>query len=470
MRNRNNVQIQKLLKDYAVPLVWLVLIILLVGSYFFWGAEEPTVNTNENQIGLDVGLDTPDTEAYITYSGDEYNKKIEGAISMYKGEKVQVKSGTVTLSSTDYGNFRLGKLWELKFEETGNLSLYSSDLWVKNTLPIVVDMRYAKVNIGQSSVVNLTQNEAGSTIYNVSWFVEVFNIAGKSTVIAKGQKITILRSESAKEDVDITLAKDDIDDYFMASDWFLKNGGDAIVAADKKEEMSGTWATGTWATATGATQAATITLTNLQDEQTVKESVISVSGTVGNPEVAFVSIANQKVPVRETDFGFELKGVQLTQKTNDIILKTYDGSGNLIGKYPYTIYLEGTAAATGPKDLFDVKNFSLDASKFKFIAPKSNPLTTTERILTIEGMVPANTVEKIDVNGFVLTKFPSGGTYWKYHVNADYGNLKDGLNIYEVKYMGKDGVVLHKNAFTIIKETEGQKPVNDETATGTTVQ
>lgn len=466
MRNRNSVQWQKVLKDYAVPLVGVLLIMILVGSYFFWDSSEDVDLEKENQIGLLITLDTPESEVYVTYPGNEDKKKVEWSVSLYKWEKIDVKSWNISLSAQWIGEFRLGRWGELKFEEDGNFKLYSSDLWVKNSAPITVNMKYAKVNVGESSVLNLTQNEANSTIYHLSWFVEVTNLAGKNTVLWKWQKVTISSADSTKTDLDLTLSKEDIDDYFKISDWFLKNNGESYLTQQTPDTAS--WATATWTTSTGAKDAgAPVMFINFQDEQTFKESPISIWGKINDVKVAFVSMWSQRVPVRETDQGFEIKGIILDQKINDLVFKTYDGSGNILSKYAYTAYYEwANVTPTTPKGLFEVKNFSLDASKFSFINPKQNPLTTTERILTIEWMVPGNTVDKIDVNWFVLTKFPSGGTYWKYHVNADYGNLKEGLNVYEVKYIAKDGSVLHKNAFTIVKKSE-EKVVSDEASTAT---
>ncbi len=242
MRYRHSTNWQKLIKDYAVPIVGLLLILLLIVSYSFSGGSTDTENQIENKTLMSVSLDTPTTEAYVTYPEDNYKKKIEGSATLYKGEKINVTSGGVTLSGSGAGVFHLDKGGELKFQEDGSLALYSSDLWVKNTSPMTINMSYAKVNIGENSTMNLSQNEVGSSVYHLAGFVEVANIAGKNTVLPKGQKITILSKDTAKTDVDLSLLKEDIDDYFKASDWFLKNGGDSVVALVEAK------------TATGATQ------------------------------------------------------------------------------------------------------------------------------------------------------------------------------------------------------------------------
>jgi len=44
-------------------------------------------------------------------------------------------------------------------------------------------MRFAKLNIGEGSVLNLTQNDVLSTVYLLSGFVEVANLAGENTIL-----------------------------------------------------------------------------------------------------------------------------------------------------------------------------------------------------------------------------------------------------------------------------------------------
>lgn len=49
MRYRHSTNWQKLIKDYAVPIVGLLLILLLIVSYSFSGGSTDTENQNENK-------------------------------------------------------------------------------------------------------------------------------------------------------------------------------------------------------------------------------------------------------------------------------------------------------------------------------------------------------------------------------------------------------------------------------------
>jgi hypothetical protein len=56
----------------------------------------------------------------------------------------------------------------------------------------------------------------------------------------------IARADAAKEEIDISLQKEDLDDYFKASDWFIKNNGEIYLI--KKKDSTGTGSTGTGGT------------------------------------------------------------------------------------------------------------------------------------------------------------------------------------------------------------------------------
>lgn len=162
---------------------------------------------------------------------------------------------------------------------------------------------------------------------------------------------------------------------------------------------------------------------------------------------------------------FEIKEFSLNNKVNDLVIKIYDSSKQLLSKQILTIYYSWGKEVSISK--FKVENFSLDATKFQFIFPKENPYTTFTDLVTIEWKVPPGIVEKIEVNGYALQKFPRNWSYWKYHANKDFGNLKEWLNIYKIEYYWTGWKLLHSNAFSIIKKikvVEKKKEVfSDET-------
>jgi hypothetical protein len=73
-------------------------------------------------------------------------------------------------------------------------------------------------------------------VYLLSGTAEVRNLAGVEAVLAPGQKIAISRLDASQENVDLSLLKEDIDDFFQSTDWFIKNGGSAYLLDDEENE------------------------------------------------------------------------------------------------------------------------------------------------------------------------------------------------------------------------------------------
>ena len=77
-------------------------------------------------------------------------------------------------------------------------------------------------------------------------------------------------------------------------------------------------------------------------------------------------------------------------------------------------------------------------------------------------------MSKITVNGFTLKQFIANWTDWRYHANVEFWNLKEWMNVYEVKYFDSSWKMIHSNTFFIKKvEEESSSTYTDEaTVTG----
>lgn len=448
MRQKNN-SFLSVLKDYTVPLVWFWIILLIIYFSFFSSSQE---DTSTQGTWFPIMLSSVSDEAYIESAG-EVRKKVEWSdMKLLSWEKISVKEGSVKLSDPTIWDFHINRLWEFKYLEDKTFILYSSDVWIGSKVPLEIDVIFGVVNISANSYVNLIKNEVATTIYVLNGSAEVKNKPGKSTVVGSGQKITILVDEAQKDDIDLALKKEDIDTTFKMSDWYIKNNGDSYL---NSLSSSGTMsATGglisSWSlSASGAVQSLQrlISVDNLVDEQTFSEPTIVINGTYSSSEIANIKLNSQDAILDRDEKRFSIKDFPLTSSSNELVFKVYNASNELLWKYPYTVYLKWWKES----NQLDVKNFSLDSKDFKFISPKTNPFTTSEDVVMIEGIVPAKTVSYIIVNDFRLWKFPKNGTYWKYFANVKSDNLKEGLNVYEVKYYDANDKVLHTNAFTIIK-------------------
>jgi len=405
---------------------------------------------------LEVSLDTPDTEGYIIYTW--WNKtKLEWKISMYKTEKLSVAKGSLSIKSKT-ADLVLNKLWELKYNEDWTYTLYSSDLWVKTNSWINIEMRYAKVSSDWSSVFSLSQNEVASTIYVVSWVVKVQNLAWKEAFLQKGDKLVIMRNNTNDDKSDLSLSKEQIDDYIKTDDWFVKNNWNYYLSLSwtnisSSWSLSYSWSTLSWYVLWNDISGSSyLSFNNIFDEQEVNTNSLDIEWTILSDMVYRIEINGKNVELNNNSKTFSLRWLKLESKTNDLVYKIYDEWNKLITKWVITIYYSGWNSSNN-QSLAKVENYPILSSPlYQILSPKQNPYTTSDDIVRIEWTVPSWIVEKIVVNDFELRKFPKYWSYWSYFANSQFWNLKDWVNIYKIQYFGAWGKILYENNFTIIKE------------------
>ncbi len=468
---RSNNKVIKNFKDYLAPIVIVVIILIFVLNYIFsWSEQKINTNTNSNPINLT--LSSSDDEGYIVYSW--WNKtKIEWSLQLYKSEKVQVANWSANLKNNN-SELVLNKLWELSYNDDESWTLYSSDLWVKTASWISLEMRYAKVNSTNASVFSASQNEVASTIYVVSWNVEVRNLAWKSTTLQSGEKIVIMRNSASDENSDLSLSKEQIDDYTKKDDWFLKNNWAGYLSANNTSSwsLSSSWVTlsNTWSFSYNNY----ISFSNLYDETEVSSDSINVEWTILDDNVYKVEINWQNADIDTTNKTFKLKNLKISSRVNDLVYKVYDDSSRMLYKWIITVYYsKGSASTTtwtNSSTLAQVENYPITNSPlYQIISPKQNPYTTSDDNVRIEWNVPAKTIEKIVINDFQLQKFPAYWTYWYYFANSEFWNLKPWINIYKIQYFWAEGKLVYENIFTIVKEAKvTQTSTATETNSGTT--
>lgn len=449
MRRRHNNNITKTLKDYAVPLVALFLIIILAFSVFSWWNNDNSDQTNlsENMTWANLEFNSDDTEVYIEYSWWD-RKLVENNTSLYKWEKVIVKNGSVSIDFPILAKVNLDKMWELEYREDGSLYLDSSSLWLESKTNLKVNLRYWTVEVDEWWVINLNQNEVQSTFYSLDWLVEVSNLAWKSSLLQKWQELSILVADASSDDIDLSSLKQDFSDYFKASDWYIRNGWDFYLNNSWDEESS-----------TGSTQNKTIlwainnyiSFDNLTDESQVTTDVLNISWKYNSDMISKISLNWIDAILDIDNKTFVFKDVSLNSSVNDLVFKVYDLDDEILSKVVYTIYTS-LSSSSSSSNFWTVKTFDIDASKFVFSEPSTTwTYSTYESQVTIKWSVPAWIVSSITVNGYKLWSF--NWTTWRYHAWADYNTLKDWTNIYEVKYFDSNWKVIYENYFTIIKKT-----------------
>jgi len=447
------------LKDYLVPIIWGILLLLLFWSIFSGDTTSNTpINENENRTPTNITFITPETEAFIVYPGDNTEPASNNS-SLYKWESVIVKEWTVIISPNDSTDITLNKIAELKYEDTNSYALYSSDAWIESDDTLSIAMRYASVSTGNNSVVSLTQNEAVSTIYVLAWSAKVTNLWGSTTSLIKGQKVSVSRQDAAKWDIDLASEKAEIDSYFKSSDWFIENEGYITL---QKEETTDSDTTLSWSTLTGDSSWRYINFDNLSDEASVSTSSLDISGTIVSESVGALTIDGKQADIL-SDNSFSIDGIILNSSVNDLIVKVYDTNQNILEKKVYTIYtseireadsanisIPTSSSSSGGSNPNNITSFDVDGTDFGFTAPSvTGKFSTSGSEITIRGITTAEDITGVQVNGFDLASF--NGSTWRYHAFTRFDTLVDGTNQYKVDYF-RDGKIVYTDYYTIVKK------------------
>ncbi len=456
---RRHSNLQNTFKDYFVPIIGWVLIIILLYSFFNGNKTTSTsININENKIPAKISFWSPDTEAFISYSWKN-QEKITESQSLYKWETLIVKEWSVSLNSANGTRINLNKIAELKYEEDGSYSLYSSDAWFELKDDTNISMKFANIQARADSVLSLTQNEAGSTIYILSWSAKVANLAGRETLLIKWQKISISRQNAANKDIDLGSEKSNIDSYFKGSDWFIENKGHIILqqndednskkdSEEKKSSQVSSWRY--------------ISFDSLRDEMSIKGNSLNISWKILSESVGSITINNRQVNISTTTKSFSLDSLSLSQSVNDIVVKIYDTDKNIIKKSVYTVY---TSSQNNPSTSRPLSQWSttydVDATDFRFTDPSNTgKFSTTSSEVTIRGITSAKGISRVEVNGFKLASF--NGSTWRYHAFKRFETLEEGTNQYRIDYFWEDGKIVYTDYYTIVKKSASQSPKKEK--------
>jgi len=451
-RNRNN-NLSKSLKDYAVPLIWLVLILILLFSVFSGWDNTKTQDNNKNIVSntweIQVSLDWEDSKAYIIY--ESWKKVlIEDTISLQKSEKISVESWDVTIDFPFFAKMKLKENWEIAYKEDGSIFLESWNLWVESMSNIDIFMKFAEISIPSGDIVNLSQNDIESVIYSIDWNILVSNLAWKSVQLKSLEKLSIKSKDSTSNEINLDSEKKQIDDYFKLSSWFKQNGWDDLLNNKIENNLSWTWLLDKKINLKSSNDL--ISFDNLQDESYVKTDKIDVVGRYSPLKVWKITINNNETKLDSELWTFSLKWFLLNSKTNDLVIKIFDKDSNLILKKVMTIYTNKVLNTSNTLVLNKkLENFPVKATDFIIYEPtKTGKLTTTSGQITIRWIVKNKNVDSVIVNDYKLKSY--NGSTWRYHAFTTQWTLKNGANNYEIKYLDKDWKLIYKEYYSIYKE------------------
>lgn len=451
-RYRKQNTLQNTLKDYIVPIIWGIIILLLLIRFFSWGNDELNNNVWDTNIAswIDITFLNDSTEAFIAF-GNNSQEQISQETDLFAGETITVREWVVELSESSGTKINLNRIAEFTYNSDNNYSLKSSDAFLTLNQDSSISMRYAVIDAPAGSVLSLTQNEAGSTIYVLAGNTKVANLAWVDTTLTAWQKISISRINASNEDIDLSSEKTDIDSFFKTSDWFLDNDWHIILENSIKtatsdeniEEWDIAWSEGNY-----------ISFSNLQDELSTESANLEVTWNINSDEVEIITINNQQVTRSGESFSYT---IPLKNGINDIVVKIFSTNKDILEKNVFTIYSSANSSTAQNTNINSTINsgvttYDVNANDFGFTEPSVTwKYTTNFWEVTIRGITTAEGISKVEVNGFELGSF--NGSTWRYHAFQRFETLEEGTNQYKVDYYWNDWNIVYTDYFTIVKQS-----------------
>jgi hypothetical protein len=391
---------------------------------------------------------------------------------------LKVSQWLVTLSGTGM-KIILDRSSEIDYQRKDDMKMNQFDLkngnaWVELSSmksEVFVLKNFQLMSSSDDSVLMLTQNAVSSSVAVLQWKVSLSTNVSSLTISA-GDMVTLFAQDSEKSDLSDRIQP--ISDALKSSSLALSQGVDDFIKAIAMRSSTTSGATLASddtivaLSSTGAPIASGsvlfwkyLEITSPKDGSTVNKSIVTVTGKVYSESIVKVLI-NEKQAIIGKDATFSLADVSLGSLQNTILYKALNAQGKILDSGYITVKNPTGVAPVAAKQS---TNFLLANEKLYYITePKTNPYQTTEKQVTIRGVVPKWKVKSIQVNGYTLKQFLPYSTTWRYTASKDGGNMGSDLNLYHIVYYGMNGENLGSTLYSIVL-ADNETP-QTEVATG----
>lgn len=425
-----------------------------------FGGSSGSTTKSENFLSV-----TPTDSKSVVYLVDANGerKQVSGSGALYANNgSLVVESGGAT-AKLDATRFDIAANSEISYKvktsdngtSTNTIKVSKGMVWAdssSNTLLFELTNLSAKVPSGAIAMLEQT-NTVFSSVYSLRGDVQIVTNVGQYSLSA-GKKISLSSGEAGNASTNLSEKANDFDSSVSSMELFVRNDGETLLKASqtedsktKTEETTSTGAT----TGTGANAEKTgkyIAFTQPVDGATIKTATTNIMGTLLSADVSRVTLNDQDAEVSPVNETFSMENFALTNGINNIVYKAYSANGIELERGVLVVH----GANTGTANTIVPENFP-SLKDFVITSPSSNPYATTESYVKVQGTVPANTVSYITVNGYRLQRFVANSTHWYYHANASIGTIKEGTNLYHIKFYDSNNREIHTQIFTIIKDT-----------------
>ena len=355
------------------------------------------------------------------------------------------------------------KAWADKWAEVSYKEEWSSGIslnilqwrgWIESKNDIIVKLKHIEILMPKDSIVLVEQQRIYSIAYVLKGTPTIRTNGWREIPLIAWRWIKISQSDLVNQWTDLLSLTDEIDDSIKQNPFFLSRNWTAILSAIKTE--SSTWAlvnTGIISQWSGAIAVNLwwkfISIISPSDGSVITWDTLKVEWKILSPSVIRVTINDKEAILNKDSQTFSAGPIVIDDDTLDIIYKAYDGGGNTLERWILSIYSQEKKQGT---DRLVPTTFPISDKVFRIVSPSENPFKTTLNSVTVNWVIPKNTVEYIMVNNFRLKKYVPNSSSWYYYANISYGTMKEGFNLYEIKFYWTNDTLLSTQLFTIIKE------------------
>jgi hypothetical protein len=254
----------------------------------------------------------------------------------------------------------------------------------------------------------------------------------------------------------MNLLKEDFDDYFKISDWYLKNNNwvsDIITGSEESNSWTLVWTGEIKKEKKNSNILGLINFDNIYDEWSVQSESTNLSWKFADDRITKIIINWKEVVLNSENKTFNLIWVNTSKKENDIAIKIYDAEDNLLGKYLYTIYYSSWKQWDNSSDFakINTESYPVNGSDFIISIPTVKNWETLSLENTFYGTVKNPDVKSVLINGYKLKTF--NGKTFRYHAYKKFRTLWEWVNNYEIKYLWSDWKEILKKYVTINKKS-----------------
>lgn len=441
----------------SIPWLWIwvlsTLVVLILIARLLSGSGK--IDTSRPYL-----LVTPDASASTVFiaMSDATKNRITGTWGqpLYVWDKsVSIETGNARMSNTNM-QLDLDEKTEMSYlgnSNTGDtLRLTKWRSWIKQVSSnSEIQLKNLSVLIEAGNIVMVEQNnQIYSTVYALQGDITIWTTIGKYTLHA-GNRIMVSWSDLSNPWLQLSSLIGNIDAGIAQNPLFIRNNWKDILANIYWSGITNSGSTVTNTESTGSGWSL-ITILEPKNGSTIDSISTLIRWSINSKEIEKVTLNNQDTIISPVNKTFSIENFPISNKINDIVYKAYNADGKQVETGVITVYWSKQAQQAEAKL---IPNTSPISSKdFRIMSPSGNPFVTTDRFVKVQWVVPKDTVSYIIVNDYRLQKYIGNTTTWYYFANMDNETMRDGINLYTIKFYNAKDEILYTQLFTIIKESK----------------